>query len=513
MIKNILTSSTSAAFEWQNDLPYYTAEPYKVYLDGQTVYEGNTNVFSLFDLTPDTEYTLTFSGADCSLTFRTLSESCALSVKDFGAKGDGVADDTDAIQTAVNCLPSGGRLYFPKGTYLTAPICLKSHITLDIPEGARLLGIPDKSRYPAIPAELRDLVTGKTYPLGTWEGNVFPMLEALIFAEYAEDITIVGKGEIDGNAEAAGWWINPKGYNPARPRLIFFCGCSNIRLHGIVASNSPSWQIHPYFSKDIDFVDLEVRAPAKSPNTDAIDPEACDRVDIIGCRFSVGDDCIAIKSGKIDVARRYKTPASRHTVRNCLMQFGHGAVTLGSELAGGVRELTVNKCVFNETDRGLRIKTRRGRGKDSVIDGVVFENIIMKGVRVPIVINAWYHCDPDGHEEYVWSREKLPVDDRTPYLGAFTFRDIKCTDCHYAACYCDGLPEQPIGSVTLERVSFSYAANALSGKPASRDFVSDFCRVGMYFDNVSTLTVREVSVSGQEGESLVLGNVGELIEK
>ena len=85
-----------------------------------------------------------------------------------------------------------------------------------------------------------------------------------------------------------------------------------------------------------------------------------------------------LKSGKIDIGKRFKTPASRHTIRNCLMQFGHGAVTLGSEMAGGVKDLTVNRCVFLKTDRGLRIKTRRGRGKDAVIDGVTFENLKME---------------------------------------------------------------------------------------------------------------------------------------
>ena len=194
------------------------------------------------------------------------------------------------------------------------------------------------------------------------------------------------------------------------------------------------------------------------------------------------------------------------------MQSGHGAVTLGSELAGGVAELTVNRCVFNGTDRGLRIKTRRGRGKDSIVDGVVFENIRMSGVKVPIVINSFYHCDPDGHEEYVWSREKLPVDDRTPYLGKFVFRDMECMDCHYAACYCDGLPERPIKSVTLENIRFTYALDALSGKPASRDYISNFHRAGMYFDNVESLVIRRVDITGHSGERLVLGNVEEVTE-
>ncbi len=513
MIKNIFLSSVSAAFEWQGSSPYYKENEYIIYLDGKEVYRGNTNVFSLFDLKPATEYTLTSSECEEKLTFFTKNETCAIDVRDFGAVGDGVNDDTVSIQTAINCLPCGGRLVFGNGTYLTAPLCLKSHITLDIKEGATILGHPDKNKYPIIPGKLTDCENGGELHFGTWEGNAVPMHQALLFAEYAEDITVVGRGAVDGNAEAAGWWIDVKSHPYGRPRLLFVNRCEGVRVHGIHAQNAASWQMHPYFSKDIDFIDMFISAPKDSPNTDAIDPEACDRVDIIGCRFSVGDDCIAIKSGKIEIGRTFKKPASRHTVRNCLMQFGHGAVTLGSEMAGGVTDLTVNRCVFNRTDRGLRIKTRRGRGKDAIIDGVLFENIKMEGVITPIVINMWYNCcDPDRNSEYVWSREHLPVDDRTPYLGEFTFRDMECLDCEAAACYCDGLPEMPIGSISLERIRFTFSEDARPFKPAMREFMEDFCRVGMYFDNVSKLSVRDVTVEGAIGDDLIVDHIGEIIK-
>ena len=512
MIKQIFVSSCSAAFEWQGNSPYYTEGEYKIFLDGEEVYSGNTNVFSLYNLKASTEYKLS-SDNGAELVFSTLSESCALSVRDFGAVGDGVTDDTMAIQTAINCLPVGGRLVFDEGVYFTAPLCLKSHITLEIKKGATLLGHTDKSKYPAVPGKLTDIESGKEIHLGTWEGNAVPMHQALIFAEHAEDITIVGQGIIDGNSAEAGWWIDVKNYTVARPRLLFVNRCDGVRVHGIHARNSASWQMHPYFSTNIDFIDMFISAPKDSPNTDAIDPEACDRVDIIGCRFSVGDDCIAIKSGKIDIGRTFKTPANRHTIRNCLMQFGHGAVTLGSEMAGGVTNLTVNRCVFIGTDRGLRIKTRRGRGKDAIIDGVLFENIRMEGVITPIVINMWYNCcDPDRNSEYVWSRKHLPVDERTPYLGEFTFRDMECLDCEAAACYCDGLPEMPIGSITLERIHFTYAENARPFKPAMREFMEPFLKVGMYIDNVKKLTVRDVTLDGVVGEELVANHIGEIIK-
>ena len=514
MIKALFISSTSACFEWQNDLPYYKDNRYTINLNGKPVYEGDTNVFSLYGLAPETEYTITSDSSDTPLVFTTRSETAVINVRDFGAAGDGVIDDSTAIQTAVNCLPKGARLYFPKGTYLTAPICLKSHITLELSEGATLLGSADRSRYPVIPGKISDMASGDEVHFGTWEGNAVPMHQALLFAEYAEDITIVGPGKVDGNAPAAGWWINVKEQPVGRPRLIFFNRCEGIRVHGIHACNSASWQMHPYFSKNVDFLDMFISAPKDSPNTDAIDPEACDVVNIIGCRFSVGDDCIAIKSGKIDIGRKFKTPANKHTIRNCLMEFGHGAVTLGSEMAGGVTNLTVNRCVFRQTDRGLRIKTRRGRGKDAIIDGVTFENIRMEGVLTPIVINMWYNCcDPDRNSEYVWSREHLPIDERTPYLGKFVFKNMICLDCEAAACYCDGLPEMPIKEITVENIKFTYAKDAKPSRPAMREFMEEFCKVGMYFDNVGRLNVSNVTLEGAVGDDLVLGNIGELVRK
>ena len=514
MIKSLFCSSTSVAFEWSNNLPYYADREYVARLNGNIAYTGNTNVFSIFNLDPDHTYVLTIDGLDFSLEFKTESESAAINVRDFGAVGDGVNDDFIAVQTAINCLPKGGRLYFPEGTYLVAPLNLKSDITLDIAKGATILGTTDRTRYPVIPGSVFDIANGNEHYFGTWEGNAVTMHQALIFAEHASNIKIVGEGVIDGNAQNSTWWIDVKKQPHGRPRLFFANRCDNIALHGITVQNAASWQLHPYFSKNLKFIDLSVFAPKDSPNTDALDPEACDNVDIVGCKFSVGDDCIAIKSGKIDIARKLKTPASRHTIRNCIMEHGHGAITLGSEMAGGVIDLTVNRCVFNKTDRGLRIKTRRGRGKYAVIDGVLFENIVMNRVLTPIVINMWYNCcDPDRYTEYVWSREKFLIDERTPRLGAFVFRDMRCEECEVAACYCDGLPEAPIESIELENIVFTFAPDAKADRPAMRNFMEDFCRSGMYFDNVKNLTVKNVEMQGQLGEALIAKNVEKLIKK
>ncbi len=512
MIKNLYTGSVSGCFELESNLPYYSEKEYTVSLIGIVVLKSNTNVFSLFSLKPDTEYKLEAGGEE--LTFTTAKETCGVNVKDFGAVGDGVHDDTANIQIAISCLPEGGRLFFPEGTYYTAPLILKSHITLDFSENAVLLGNTDPDRYPVIPGALADIETGEDVQFGAWEGNAIPMHQALLFAEYSEDIQIVGQGTIDGNAQNSEWWINVKERVIGRPRIFFVNRCKNIVMHGVTVQNAASWQIHPYFSENLSFLDVSVNAPKNSPNTDALDPEACDRVNIIGCKFSVGDDCIAIKSGKIELAKKFEKPADHHTIRNCLMQFGHGAVTLGSEMAGGVKNLTVNRCIFNHTDRGLRIKTRRGRGKLAVIDGVLFENIKMDGVLTPIVINMWYNCcDEDRYSDYNTTREKLPVDDRTPYLGKFTFRDMVCENCHVAACYCDGLPEQPIDDITVENIKFTYDPDAKPGFPAMRNNNQQMCRAGMYFDNVRKLTVKNIDISGNDGEPLMTHNCGEVTKE
>ncbi|MBQ8967417.1 glycoside hydrolase family 28 protein [Ruminococcus sp.] len=510
MIKALFIGSVSACFELENDSAYYSEKEYKVLLNGQEQFSAHTNVFSLFGLRPKTEYQLEVTGYD-SFKFKTAAETYAVDVKAFGAKGDGVTDDTLSIQTAINCLPAGGRLYFPEGTYCTAPLTLKSHMTLELSEKAVLLGSIDTAKYPVIPGVVNDLVTGEEIHFGTWEGNAVPMHQALLFAEYAEDIKIVGRGTVDGNAQNSSWWQDVKNRDVPRPRLLFFNRCRLVTVHGITARNAASWQLHPYFSTGLSFLDLSVNAPKDSPNTDALDPEACDTVDIIGCRFSVGDDCIAIKSGKIEIGRKFRQPANRHTIRNCIMQFGHGAITLGSEMAGGVRNLTVNRCIFNHTDRGLRIKTRRGRGKDAVIDGVLFENIKMDGVLTPIVINMWYNCcDPDRYSEYNTTREALPVDDRTPYLGKFVFRDMECLNCHVAACYCDGLPEMPIEDITVENIKFTYDPDAEPGVPAMRNNAEEMCRAGLYFDNVRKLTIKNIEAVGCHGELIMAHNVGEM---
>ena len=514
MIKLLYAGSVSACFELENDAAYYAPARFDVCLNGEHRFSCDTNVFSLFDLKPDTAYELTIAleGQQYTLPFTTSKESFAADVRSFGAVGDGEHDDTDAIQSALHFLPAGARLHFPAGTYLTRPLALRSHITLDFAEDAVLLGSADRSRYPVLPGTVADLNGGSELMTGAFEGLTRPMYQSLLHGEYCEDVTITGLGTIDGNAQNSDFWTAFKTFETARPRLLFLCNCKNVTMHGVTAKNSPSWNLHPFYCENISFYDVKVEAPKDSPNTDAIDPEACVGVNIIGCHLSVGDDCVAIKSGKLELSRQRLQSAQRHTIRNCRMAFGHGAVTLGSETACGVRELSVTRCLFDSTDRGLRIKTRRGRGKHCDITDIVFENIRMRRVITPFVINMWYNCcDPDRFSDYVKCRMPLPVDDRTPHLGRFTFRDITCTDAHAAACYIDGLPEMPIDQVTLERVTVGFAKDARPFVPAMQNDAVPRLRMGLYFNNVNTVCIDHVTVSGAEGGALIAENCGQVI--
>ena len=508
----LYASAVSACFELENKLPYYAENPYDVSVNGAPALTGErTNVFSLFDLKPGTQYRVSIG--EESVVFTTRSETGCIDVRSFGALGDGQTDDTAAIQSAIFACPAQGRVTVPAGTYFVRPLVLKSHMTLDLQEGAILLADPCEDHYPILPGEITDAVTGEAIQISSWEGNPFPCRQSFISAHHAKDVQIVGRGIIDGNAKNSTWWIDVKKRKIGRPKLVFLNQCENVTFHGILGRNSACWNFHPFFSKGISFYNIAVEAPKDSPNTDGTDPESCHDVRYIGVRFSVGDDAIAIKSGKMYMGMKYRTPATAHVVRNCLMEYAHGAMVLGSEMSGGVKDLTVSQCYFKHTDRGLRIKTRRGRGKYAVIDGVEFSNIRMENVMAPLVMNMYYFCDPDGHEQIVWSKEPHPVDDTTPYLGSFRFRDMNCTDCEWAAGYFYGLTEQPIGSVTIENVSFTFKEDAAPGRPAMMDFIDHECKRGLYFNCVKKVHLKNVTMSGQDGDRLIAVNVDEVLDE
>ncbi len=505
----LFKTARSAVFEIQEGGVFYTNKNYKFFLNDKEY--GNTErvINGIYELKPDSRYKLTVKSeqSESSIFFQTEKESFSLDVRDFGAKGDGLSDDTCFIQAAIMSCPIDGRIIIPAGTYRITTLFLKSNIKLELGKGAILKAFTEREKRPIIPGRIQSYDEEDTCYLGTWEGNPLTMFSAVIQGMNLENVVIYGQGEIDGNADITNWWDKPKEKNLAyRPRLIFLSNCKNVVIEGVVLINSPSWTLHPYFCSELKFISLSILNPKNSPNTDALNPESCNNVEITGVFFSVGDDCIAIKSGKIYFGRKFKTPSQNITIRQCCMQDGHGSVTIGSENAGGVRNITVRDCLFLHTDRGLRVKTRRGRGEDAIIDNIVFDNIRMDGVMTPIVINCFYFCDPDGHSAYVQNKAAYPVDERTPVIKKLAFHNIDCINCHVAAVYIYGLPERKIEELQFENVTVQFDEKAIKGYPDMMDDLEETSRLGVFIQNVEKLTLSEVTIKGQDGEAYHLKN-------
>ncbi len=511
----ILRTARSATIEIEDGGRYFTEKPYQIYVNDEFYGETGQTVTGIFRLRPDTDYRVEIRDGGQTLSevsFTTEHEFVTLNVRDFGAKGDGAQDDTPYIQAAIMACPKKGRVLIAEGVYRIRSLFLKSHLRLELAKGAVLSADTDRAAFPVFPGVIEGYDGEEEYCLGTWEGNPLPMFSGILCGVGVEDVILYGEGVVDGNASKENWWKDPKVMRTAfRPRLFFLHGSKNVTLQGLTFQNSPSWTLHPFFSNNLRFVGVTVKNPSDSPNTDGLDPESCKDVEILGVRFSLGDDCIAVKSGKIYMGRKYKTPCENLHVRQCLMENGHGAVTVGSEMAGGVKNMVVEDCLFRHTDRGLRIKTRRGRGKEAVLDGIVFRNLTLQDVMTPLVVNSFYFCDPDGKSEYVQSRECYPVDERTPLIKRLVFENMDCSDCHVAAAYFEGLPEAKIEELVLRNVRVRYAENPKCDVPAMSLGVEKQSRSGLFAGNVKRLVLEHVDIEGQEGEAILLSGVEECI--
>lgn len=505
-MKCLYTSSRSCTVLLDAEGDYYASAPRRLFLNDRELGAEERAVASLFDLWPDTEYTLRAllpDGQEEQLSFRTAAEICTLDVRRFGAVGDGQHDDTPMLQAAILCCPTGGRVLIPAGVYRTGPLFLKSHITLEIKKDAVLSLRTDREAFPILPGVIRTTDEQDEYLLGSWEGNPLSSFASALTGIGVEDVHIIGEGTVDGCANHENWWKDHKTMIGAyRGRLFYLRDCRDITVQGITFRNSPAWNLHPTFSQNLSFLNVRVEAPAVSPNTDGFDPESCSDLRVLGTVFSVGDDCIAIKSGKIYMGQKYHTPCENIEIAWCAMLDGHGGVTVGSEMAGGVRHVRVHHCYMRGNDRGLRIKTRRGRGKYAVIDDICFSDVRMEGVKVPLVVNAMYFCDPDGRSDYVQSREKQPVDDTTPTIGSIRFERVSARDCEACVGYILGLPERPAGEILIQDSTFTFNPDGKPMAPAMANGVEECKCRGLIARFVDRITLRNARFEGIRGQEL-----------
>lgn len=372
-------------------------------------------------------------------------------VKQFGAAGDGKALDTDAIQKALDeCGKSGGVVRFGPGTYLSKPVFIHSRTTLELEAGAVLQATD----------ETNDFID----PRGSGASFL-----ALINGKDLSDVTITGKGTIDG--AGARWWVPAEaarrktpGYTFPRPRLIMLTRCNNLRVEDITLQNSPSFHLVPVECNNVVVSNVTIKAPANSPNTDAIDPSLCRDMLITGCHIDVGDDNIAIKSGKKVPGREFG--CENITVTDCVFLHGHG-MSIGSETVGGVSNLLVRNCTFENTENGIRIKSQRGKG--GVVEDLRFENITMKNVDPAITFTCYYMNNSAGD----------PVQQAAPKDGALPAANLKIpvyrnihiknltATCRRSAGTINGLPDSLISDVVLENVQITAATTGLQVRNAT----------------------------------------------
>ena len=255
--------------------------------------------------------------------------------------------------------------------------------------------------------------------------------------------------------------------------------CKNILIQGITIQNSPFWTINPQFCDNVTIHAVTVLNPKRlAPNTDGINPESCSNVRISDCFISVGDDCITIKSGKDLPGRTKARPAENYSITNCTMLAGHGGVVIGSEMSGDVKKITISNCVFDGTDRGIRLKTVRGRG--GVVEDIRVDNIVMKNIRDQAIVMDM---------EYAKSSPE-PVSERTP-----KFRNIRLSNITAytnEAMYINGIEEMPVSEISLNDVIFH--ANQ-----------------GITIRNAKDIQLHNVRVNTTVGSSLKANNVDRLL--
>lgn len=407
-------------------------------------------------------------------------------VLNFGARGDGTTDCTEAFRKAIaECRSAGGgRVIVPNGDFLTGAIHLRSGVNLHLQEGATIRFSRDPRQYPRV--------------FTRWEGTELMNYSPFVYAFEEENIAITGAGTLDGQADAGHWWNwkgRPETGAPAgpnqnrdrkalqemgekgipveqrvfgeghylRPQFVQPYRCKNVLIEGVTLRNSPMWQVHPVLCRNVTVRKLNI--DSSGPNTDGCDPESCTDVLIEDCVFNTGDDCIAIKSGRNADGRHLHTPSRNLIIRGCHMKNGHGGVTLGSEISGGVRNVFVEDCEMDSPllKDALRLKNNAMRGG-------VLENFYARNIRVGQVAMAALAID--------FRYEEGEAGGFTPVARNVRIENMSVQQTRYPL-YLRGFKNAPVEDVRLTNCNFARAARA------------------SVLENVKDLRLRNVRVNGE----------------
>ncbi len=354
-----------------------------------------------------------------------------------------VADYSAVFNAVIELLAQtgGGTVVVPEGHFFTGAIELKSNVGLHLEEGAVLSFI--RSRDPRL------------YPLRRqrFEGIEYIGMSPLICAYDCENIAVTGKGTLDGGADLFNYMpykyglfgverqdiqraklfdeaergipvrerIYPNETSTLRPCFISPYRCRNVKIEGVHITGSPFWDLNPILCQNV-WV-CGVHFDSCLFNNDGCDPESCSDVIIENCRFTTGDDCIAVKSGRNRDGESFAVPAVRHIIRNNLFEDGHGGVTIGSEISGGCHDVFVHDCHFDSPrlDYAVRFKSNCMRGGE--IKDIYVRDCTLNKARVSLVhCNFFYEEGENGprkpqlHHVYL---ENIATTSKTDTAGRF----------------------------------------------------------------------------------------------
>jgi polygalacturonase len=388
----------------------------------------------------------------------------------YGAVADGKTLATDAFRKAIEeCSKAGGgRVVVPRGEFLTGAIHLKSNVNLYLEKDAVI-------KFSMNPKDYLPVVHTR------WEGMELMHLSPFIYAYEQTNIAITGEGTLDGQGKSFFWkWHgNPRyGGNPdvlsqkeararlyemmdkgvpveqrifggekdyLRPQFIQPYKCKNVLVEGIKIVDSPMWEIHPVLCENVTV--RKVWISSHGPNNDGCDPESCKDVLIEDCYFDTGDDCIAIKSGRNDDGRRINVATENVIVRGCTMKDGHGGITIGSEISGGVRNVFGENCQMDSPnlDHALRVKNNASRG--GYLENFYFRNITI-GQVAHAIITIDFNYEEGAKGKY------------TPVMKNFVADNIKSGKSEYVM-DAQGFENAPIYGIQIKNSTFENVAKGI----------------------------------------------------
>ncbi|CAN8278269.1 unnamed protein product [Cochlearia groenlandica] len=396
---------------------------------------------------PETESRNHQNLVDSGIEFSALNcRKHSASLTDFGGVGDGKTSNTKAFKKAISKLSQmasdgGAQLVVPPGKWLTGSFNLTSHFTLFILQGATILASQDESEWPVI-EPLPSYGKGRD---GTGTGR----FNSLISGTNLTDVVITGNnGTINGQGQY--WWdkFKKKQFKVTRPYLIELLFSQDIQISNIALIDSPSWNIHPVYCKNVIVKSVTIVAPVTVPNTDGINPDSCTNTLIEDCNIVSGDDCIAIKSGWDQYGIKFNMPTQQLSIRRltCVSPKSAG-IAFGSEMSGGIKNVRIEDVTLTNTESALRIKTAAGRG--AYVKDVFARNFDMKTMKYVFWMSGNYNQHPDKG----FDPKALPE------VTNINYRDMTAENVTMSASLV-GIDKDPFTGICISNVTISLAAKA-----------------------------------------------------